>query len=236
MANPIGQQEHKFGARLQATSPGKPLYSRNMKDNTKQSGADFSEEVVPSVSQWASMDLSWGLMDEEKRLGMDKLSRPAKWKKLAWYSMRVERAGGRHEHSIRAARFHFEESWALEHGCKEIVMNCWDDVGPNPSRHEVLSSIAKMASPNLSSLTFIKLRRLLVQFLSRLLFAGLRPDLGAKRSVLEVEALAVLRGVEMALESGITSFMVESDSATTVNLVRSRSVILSEVEGAHFRL
>ncbi|KAL5770208.1 hypothetical protein ACOSP7_014362 [Xanthoceras sorbifolium] len=41
---------------------------------------------------------------------------------------------------------------------------------------------------------------------------------GAKRSVLEVEALVVLHGVEMALESGITSFMVESDSATAVNL------------------
>ncbi|KAL5837320.1 hypothetical protein ACOSQ3_014489 [Xanthoceras sorbifolium] len=41
---------------------------------------------------------------------------------------------------------------------------------------------------------------------------------GAKRSVLEVEALAVLHGVEMALESSITSFMVESDSATAVNL------------------
>ncbi|KAL5837321.1 hypothetical protein ACOSQ3_014490 [Xanthoceras sorbifolium] len=87
-----------------------------MKDNTKQSGADFSEEGVPSVSQVLDqncatkreldvisfekpgtppmgLDGSFLGPDEEKRLGMDKLSRPAKWKKLAWYSMRVERAG-----------------------------------------------------------------------------------------------------------------------------------------------
>ncbi|KAH7571631.1 hypothetical protein JRO89_XS04G0105300 [Xanthoceras sorbifolium] len=118
--------------------------------------------------------------------------------------------------------------------CPDVL--CWhkDKLAPKTTLHALwccpdLKLIILSASPNLSSLTFIKLRRLLVQFLSRLLFAGLRPDLGAKRSVLEVEALAVLRGVEMALESGITSFMVESDSATTVNLVRSRSVILSEV-------
>ncbi|KAL5789666.1 hypothetical protein ACOSQ2_004554 [Xanthoceras sorbifolium] len=47
--------------------------------------------------------------------------------------------------------------------------------------------------------------------------------------MLEAEALIVLRGVELALETGIQPFIVESDSATVVNIMRSRTVVLGGV-------
>ncbi|KAH7575239.1 hypothetical protein JRO89_XS02G0068000 [Xanthoceras sorbifolium] len=55
-------------------------------------------------------------------------------------------------------------------------------------------------------------------------------SVGAKLLSLEAKALAILQRIEMALESDITPFVVEFDSAMVVNLVRSRSVVLFRVD------
>ncbi|KAL5781860.1 hypothetical protein ACOSP7_006889 [Xanthoceras sorbifolium] len=70
------------------------------------------------------------------------------WPEFSHTTLKKARTSAQHPHygqRMGRSRFHFEKCWSLEDGCMEIVKDCWNSVGHNPSLNGVVSSLINCA-------------------------------------------------------------------------------------------